>query len=159
MASAPLSWPNGTLYHSAQLTDPDVVVHDLCNAMSFVQDLDPHASCWAVEDWLEHDRFGLIEVGRFDGFADLFARVGSVRSLVETTPDDDLVRAGLLDTHGRWYIRYRVEWDHPGNALTGSYELVLASEWGDRFEERAQSRFRATRRRVDAQEFIRSFGA
>ena len=32
---------------------------------------------------------------------------------------------GVADDQGRWYLRYRLEWDDDGQSLTGFFALTL----------------------------------
>ncbi len=83
------------------------------------------------DDWLEHD--GL----HFDRgamtFEELFFAIGSPRELLTATPDDDHACVGVADERGRWYLRFRLEWDDDGQGLMGFFDVTLLPELADQF--------------------------
>ncbi|MDY7109724.1 MAG: hypothetical protein SYC29_13900 [Planctomycetota bacterium] len=110
----------------------------LCEVAAFLQQLDPHAAMKRYDDWLEHD--GL----HFDRgaitFPELFSAIGSPRDLLAATPDDDRVCVGVADERGRWYLRFRLEWDDDGRELTGFFDVTLRHELADRFRTELDTR-------------------
>jgi hypothetical protein len=101
---------------------------DLCRALSktasFLQAVEPHgAELLRYEDWWEHD--GLHFHRGTVTFPDLFRMVESPRSLLAAVPDEEHVFVGVAPATGRWYLRFRVYWDAPGEQLFGRFGLVL----------------------------------
>jgi hypothetical protein len=124
--------PHGTCIKSEHGSSLKEVSHDLCRIASHLQWLDPFIKLVRVDDWYNHD--GLyFERGPTD-FYGLFQLIQSPRELMRATPDDDYVHVAVVPENRRWYLRFRAEWDEPGETLIGHYSVTLCDELLDRFE-------------------------
>jgi hypothetical protein len=110
----------------------------LKEVVGFLQAVDPHAEITRFHDWLQHDGLHFL-IGPQD-FAQVFRDVASPRDLLLATPDDDLVYCGLEDNARRWYLRFRVEWDDAGFALSGDFALTLVDGLAEAFATRFADR-------------------
>jgi hypothetical protein len=53
--------------------------------------------------------------------------------LLEIVPDDDSVFVGVAPVTGRWYLRFRLEWDDEGFDLLGRFDITLPESLVEQF--------------------------
>lgn len=108
------------------------ISRDLCKIAAFLQGLAPYSKLVRYEDWRDHD--GLyFERCRID-FHGLFQLVQTPRDLLAATPGDESVCVGIAPEDRAWYLRFRADWDDPGENLLGFYSLTLDAGLATRFE-------------------------
>jgi hypothetical protein len=93
---------------------------------AYLQNTKPHAELRRYEDWWEHD--GLHFYREDIDFHALFEIVGTPRSLLEATLDDEYVRIGIAPDDVKWYLRFRAEWDETGSKVAGDFDITLPEE-------------------------------
>jgi hypothetical protein len=108
------------------------VSSDLCRIASHLQCLDPYVKVALYDDWYNHDEL-YFECGSTD-FHGLFGLVQTPRELMRVTPDDEYVYKGVMPVNRRWYLRFRAEWDEPGETLVGHYSITLAEDLFEQFQ-------------------------
>ncbi|MGD9561340.1 MAG: hypothetical protein AB7F88_03545 [Pyrinomonadaceae bacterium] len=145
--------PEGFCFYTADWIAADQMSRTLCKIVSFIQEIDPYASLRCFDDWWEHDglhfRKGSIGIG------DLFDLVHSPKSLLESTPADDLVFVGIGSGDGKWYLRYRVEWDDSETNIVGRFAFMLADHLAERFKTAMQPKLEQALDEVRSDEFYR----
>lgn len=119
--------PDGTCIFSLEAIDAAELSVLLRTIVSFLQLRDPYVRLHRYEDWWEHD--GLHFHRDLLDFDRLFALVNSPKSLVESTPPDDLIFVGIAPKNNQWYLRYRVEWNDDGTSLLGECALIVEGDY------------------------------
>jgi hypothetical protein len=124
--------PPGTRFTIERELPLEAVSRDLCKIVAFLQGLTPFGKLVRYDDWYDHD--GLyFERGRTD-FHGLFQVVQTPRALLDGTPDDDHVYAGIAPEDRGWYLRFRAERDDHGEGLMGTFSLLVGGQLVERFE-------------------------
>ncbi|MCH8325737.1 MAG: hypothetical protein IIB83_04120 [Bacteroidetes bacterium] len=124
--------PVGTTFRAVEIPGLQLAAI-LCEVASFLQTADAYVKLRRYADWYEHDglHFDLGDIT----FSEFFDIVGSPKALLESSPDDDCVYVGIADDQGRWYLRYRLDWDVEGRTLKGDFALTLVPELLDSFRQ------------------------
>jgi len=122
------------------------IARDLCKIAAFLQGFAPYSTLVRYEDWWDHD--GLyFERCRID-FHGLFQLVETPRALLAATPGDEYVCVGIMPEDRAWYLRFRADWDDPGENLLGFYSLTLDDGLVKKFESEVILNLKCQVRRV-----------
>jgi hypothetical protein len=122
------------------------ISHDLCKIAAFLQNLAPFSVLVRYEDWRDHD--GLYFERCHTDFHGLFQLIQTPRALLSATPGDEYVRVGIGPEDRAWYLRFRADWDDPGENLLGLYSLTLDAGLAKRFEDEIVPRLECPVRRA-----------
>jgi hypothetical protein len=124
--------PSGVTFHTADEIPVTALAAAVRGGVVFLQSLQvslPRLRLY--HDWWQHD--GL----HFDKgavtFHDLFTMVETPRAIFEVTPDDHEVFIGIAPEDGRWYLRFRAEWDADDQTIVGRFAVTLPSDLADSF--------------------------
>jgi hypothetical protein len=124
--------PSGETFGSEEHYPLGAISRDLCKLAALLQSLAPLSKLVRLDDWHDHD--GLYFERHKTDFHGLFQLVQSPRSLVDATPGDVDVYVGILAEDRGWYLRFRADWDDPGENLIGFYSVTLDEGLVPRFE-------------------------
>jgi hypothetical protein len=136
----PFSPPSGVVFHTADEIPVDDLFALLRRVVTFLQNLELSSPRLCLyHDWWQHD--GLhFEKGCLT-FHDLFTMVETLRAIFDATPDDHDVFVGIAPENGRWYLRFRAEWDSDDRSIVGRFAVIVPSDSAGSFRTEVTASF------------------
>lgn len=140
--------PTGVCFLFGELS-ASTLSNTLCKITNFLQNVDSHAKLHLYDDWWEHD--GLHFYKSLINFDTLYQLINSPKNLLESTPEDFAVFAGITSDSNTWYLRYRVEWnDDDETNLIGSCAVVLPVYLTEKFKFEVLEKIETIAKEIDS---------